>query len=356
MKRILWEGKRGRTSLRPFRPFVNLGYLHNVGRKDVHTARYLCLNNDKRTLNKLANLKNIHLKKNTCTGKMEIFIDDSILLTNGKNVLSFESFDLCFLIKHELLRNREKMDLQKMPLTLTANNLVDFLEGAVPQGEDKMHTKEEDKKVHFQQQRAIMENKIFENFQNDLILYQNGQPNMMDRVKKGGESQTIDLPKSLNYVENYKIKNLTEEENNVYNKYISIFENIHGVKLKRANHFETPVQDFHVEEKIKNLIKNMNSSGIFLFYKCTQILNSFVFSYLFLHGYIGYKDVYRCCNLESIYQFFKWGYVYDVHGAKDAGALLALSSLRVFEALLRREEVMKIDQSEWLIKMANQNG
>ncbi|GAB65463.1 hypothetical protein PCYB_061950, partial [Plasmodium cynomolgi strain B] len=335
MKRILWGGKRGRTP--PFRPFVNLGYSRKLGKNDMHTGRYLCLNNDKRTLNKFANLEKIHLKKNTCTGKVEIFIDDLILLTNGKNVLSFESFDLCFLIKDELLRNREKMDLQKMPLTLMANNLVDFLEGKVPQGGDT-HMKEEDKGSYFQSQRTIMENKIFENFQNDLILYQNGDPNIMDRVKKGGKyCQTIDLPKSLNYVENYKIKNLREEENNVYSKFISIFENIHGVKLRRANHFETPVQDLHVEEKIKNLIKNMNSSGIFLFYKCTQILNSFVFSYLFLHGHMGYKDVYRCCNLEYIYQFVKWGYVYDVHGARDAGALLALSSLRLFGALLRRE-------------------
>ncbi|EUD66231.1 hypothetical protein C922_03426 [Plasmodium inui San Antonio 1] len=333
MKRILWGGKRGRT---PFRPFIKLGYSHNLRKKDVHTARYLCLNSDKRTVNKFANLKSIHLKRNTCTGKVEIFIDDLILLTNGKNVLSFESLDLCFLIKYELLQNREKIDLKRMPLTLTANNLVDFQEGAVSQGEDTP-IKEEDKGSYFQQQRTIMENKIFENFQNDLILYQNGQTNMLDRVNKGGGSQTIDLPKSLNYVENYKIKNLREEENNVYTKFISIFENIHGVKLRRANHFETPVQDLHVEEKIKNLIKSMNSSGIFLFYKCTQILNSFVFSYLFLHGYMGYKEVYRCCNLEYIYQFSKWGYVYDVHGARDAGALLALSSLRLLGSLLRRE-------------------
>ncbi|KJP85985.1 hypothetical protein AK88_04394 [Plasmodium fragile] len=338
MKRILWAGKRGRTS---FRPFVHVGYSHTWGKNDMHTGRYLCLNNDKWTLNKFANLKNIHLKKNTCTGKVEIFIDDLILLTNGKNVLSFESFDLCFLIKYELLRNREKMDLQKMPVTLTANNLVDFLEGTIPQGRDT-HMKGEDKGNYFQEQRALMENKIFENFQNDLILYQNGHPNMLDRVKKGGEeSHTIDLPKSLNYVENYNIKNLREEENNVYTKFISIFENIHGVKLRRANHFETPVQDLDVEEKIKNMIKIMNSSGIFLFYKCTQILNSFVFSYLFLHGHMGYKEVYRCCNLEYIYQFFKWGYVYDVHGAKDAGALLALSSLRLVGALLRQEDAVK---------------
>ncbi|CAA9987147.1 conserved Plasmodium protein, unknown function [Plasmodium knowlesi strain H] len=335
MKRIiLWGANRGRTS---FRPFVNLGYSHNMCKKDMHTGRYLCLNNDKRTLNKFANLKNIHLKKNTCTGKVEIFIDDLILLTNGKNVLSFESFDLCFLIKYELLRNREKMDLQKMPLTLTANNFVDFLEGVIPPGGDDTHIKSKDKQIYFQEQRMIMENKIFENFQNDLILYQNGQPNMMDRVKKLGGSQTIDLPKSLNYVENYEINNLMEEENNVYTKFISIFENIHGVKLRRANHFETPVQDLCVQEKIKNLLKNMNSSDIFLFYKCTQILNSFVFSYLFLHGYIGYKDVYRCCNLEYIYQFFKWGYVYDVHGTKDAGALLALSSLSLVRVLLHQE-------------------
>ncbi|CAG9481500.1 unnamed protein product [Plasmodium vivax] len=328
MKRILWGGKGGRS---PFRQFPSWGHSHSLRKNDVHTGRHLRLNSDKWTVNKFANLRGIHLRKNTCTGKVEIFIDDSILLTNGGKVLSFESFDLCFLIKQELLRNREKMDLQKMPLTLMANNLVDFLEG------ENAHMEGENKGSHFQEQRSIMENKIFENFQNDLILYQNGQPNMMDEVKNGGGSQTIDLPKSLNYIENYKIKSLREEENIVYSKFISIFENIHGVKLRRANHFETPVQDLHVEEKIKNLIKNMNSSGIFLFYKCTQILSSFVFSYLFLHGHMGYKDVYRCCNLESIHQFVKWGYVYDVHGARDAGALLALSSLRLLGALLRRE-------------------
>lgn len=81
----------------------------------------------------------------------------------------------------------------------------------------------------------------------------------------------------------------------------------------------------------------MNNSEIFIFYKCTQILNSFIFSYLFLKGYINYKDVYRYCNLEYIYQFSKWGYVYDINIVKDSSSLLTLSSLMLITRAMNTE-------------------
>ncbi|GAW79954.1 hypothetical protein PGO_060980 [Plasmodium gonderi] len=342
---------------------------------------HICLNDDKQNLKRFANLEKIHLKKNACTKKVEIFIDDLILLTKRKNVFSFYSFDLCFLIKLEILRNKEKMNLRKMPITLSSNNMIDFVnlvhaceevafeeyspmekkiflketqlndthavnrckydnvgvevvEEHCYENKEKIQRKEGTMKPH-EMQRDLIENKLYENFKNDLIFYHTGDlMNSLDKVKKEDLTEKIDLPMSLNYIENYKILNLREEENNVYNKYIHLFEDMHNVKLIKAKHFETPEQDYHVQKKIKNIIKNMNNSELFLFYKCTQILNSFVFTYLFLNGHMDYKEAYRYSNLDYIYQFLKWGYVYDVNIYKDASALLTLSSLRLIRAVL----------------------
>ncbi|EUR71296.1 hypothetical protein PFAG_02938 [Plasmodium falciparum Santa Lucia] len=185
-----------------------------------------------------------------------------------------------------------------------------------------------------------MEKKIYENFINDLIFYTNNNEEHAFNMHKNSlhdlKKKTIHLPNCLNYINKYNINNnLYQEQKYIYNKFINLFEHIHNIKLNRANHFETPEQNFDVQEKIQKLIKNMNNSEIFLFYKCTQYLNSFIFTYLFLNRYINYKDVYRYCNLEYIYQFFKWGYVYDVNIMKDANTLLMLSSLRLINKMIQ---------------------
>ncbi|KAI4837892.1 ATP synthase mitochondrial F1 complex assembly factor 2 [Plasmodium brasilianum] len=359
---------------------------------------HICFNDNKQNLKKFANLKNIDLRKNEKTNKIEIFVDDKILLTNKKNVFALENYDLCFLIKLELLRNRKEMEILKMPLTLSVNNLIDFIN--LKEGEHKTlegsnykrelyHIEEEgepnkrtplqffeqgkvicrsknevgDEKMNigkrssnssnssnshgnieskaqirmnsFEIERILMENKIYEHFNNDLIFYGNNEINILDTHREKEDlEKNINLPSSLNYVENYKIKNLYKEENTVYNKFINIFERIHQVKLNIAKNFETPEQDQNVQKKMKNLIKNLNDSEVFIFYKCSQILHSFIFTYLFLNNYVDYKEAYRYCNLEYIYQYFKWGYVFDVNSEKDASTLLRLSSLRLINKII----------------------
>ncbi|CRG99114.1 conserved Plasmodium protein, unknown function [Plasmodium relictum] len=382
-------------------------------------SSYIWFTNNKQNLKKFCNLKNIDLKKNSHTNKIEIFIDDKILLTNSKNVFSLENFDLCFLIKLELLKNKNEMDILKMPLTLSSNNLIDFINSKKGNQtlekydyKDKnflkditnnvnylknfksdkvnynngngigineknkiedynikknssfskntyyedniyknnfcqnnltdIHCSNNDKNTYmfnyFETERTLIENKIYENFKNDLIFYSNNEKNMLNTDKKCLEN-SISLPSSLNYIENYKINNLYKEESDTFDMFIKMFEKMHEVKLNKAKNFETPIQNQNAQEKVQTLIKNMNDSEIFIFYKCTQILNSFIFTYLFLNNHLNYKEVYRYCNLEYIYQFFKWGYVFDVNIIKDSNALLMLSSLRLINKILKKKKV-----------------
>ncbi|SOV22976.1 conserved Plasmodium protein, unknown function [Plasmodium sp. DRC-Itaito] len=333
-----------------------------------YNSSYICFDENKENLKKFCNIKNIELRKNGHTNKTEIFIDDKLLLTNRKNVFSLKNEDLCLLIKLEILRNKNNMDVLKTPITLCVNNLIDFVNlkehKKIPKNYDKKNDNKGDNiydnyintqnnniiiqnNIHnnnkqdvdlFEIERNLMEKKIYENFINDLIFYINNyeqhdfnmHKNSLHDIKK-----TIHLPNCLNYINKYHINNLYQEQKYTYNKFINLFERIHNIKLNIASHFETPEQNLDVQEKMQKLIKNMNNSEIFLFYKCTQYLNSFIFTYLFLNRYINYKDVYRYCNLEYIYQFFKWGYVYDVNIMKDANTLLMLSSLRLINKMMQ---------------------
>ncbi|KOB88252.1 hypothetical protein PFDG_00689 [Plasmodium falciparum Dd2] len=398
-----------------------------------YNSSYICFDENKQNLKKFCNIKNIELRKNVHTNKTEIFIDDKILLTNRKNVFSLKNEDLCLLIKLEILRNKNNMDVLKTPITLCVNNLIDFVNlkehNMLPKNYDHKYNNKGDNKYNnkgdnkynnkgdseynkcdseynkcdseynkcdseynkcdseynkcdseynnkgdnkynnkdyseynkgdhfnyhnyinnnnkerilyfFEIERTLMEKKIYENFINDLIFYTNNNEEHAFNMHKNSlhdlKKKTIHLPNCLNYINKYNINNnLYQEQKYIYNKFINLFEHIHNIKLNRANHFETPEQNFDVQEKIQKLIKNMNNSEIFLFYKCTQYLNSFIFTYLFLNRYINYKDVYRYCNLEYIYQFFKWGYVYDVNIMKDANTLLMLSSLRLINKMIQ---------------------
>lgn len=347
-----------------------------------YNSSYICFDENKQNLKKFCNIKNIELRKNVHTNKTEIFIDDKILLTNRKNVFSLKNEDLCLLIKLEILRNKNNMDVLKTPITLCVNNLIDFVNlkehNMLPKNYDHKYNNKGDNKYNnkgdnkynnkdyseynkgdhfnyhnyinnnnkerilyfFEIERTLMEKKIYENFINDLIFYTNNNEEHAFNMHKNSlhdlKKKTIHLPNCLNYINKYNINNnLYQEQKYIYNKFINLFEHIHTIKLNRANHFETPEQNFDVQEKIQKLIKNMNNSEIFLFYKCTQYLNSFIFTYLFLNRYINYKDVYRYCNLEYIYQFFKWGYVYDVNIMKDANTLLMLSSLRLINKMIQ---------------------
>ncbi|SOV77237.1 conserved Plasmodium protein, unknown function [Plasmodium sp. gorilla clade G3] len=386
-----------------------------------YNSSYICFDENKQNLKKFCNIKNIELRKNVHTNKTEIFIDDKILLTNRKNVFSLKNEDLCLLIKLEILRNKNNMDVLKTPITLCVNNLIDFVnlkeQNMLPKNYDNKYDNKGDNKYDnkgdniydnksdniydnkgdniydnksdyiydnkgdyiydnksdyiydnkgdniydnksdhsnyhdyinnnkkerivyfFEIERTLMEKKIYENFINDLIFYINNNEQHAFNMHKNSLhdiKKTIHLPNCLNYINKYHINNLYEEQKYIYNKFINLFERIHNIKLNIANHFETPEQNFDVQEKIQKLIKNMNNSEIFLFYKCTQYLNSFIFTYLFLNRYINYKDVYRYCNLEYIYQFFKWGYVYDVNIMKDANTLLMLSSLRLINKMMQ---------------------
>ncbi|SCL99293.1 conserved Plasmodium protein, unknown function [Plasmodium chabaudi chabaudi] len=355
-----------------------------------NNSSFICFGEGKYNLKKFENLKKIDLKKNESINKVEIFIDGKKLLTNNKNVFAVQNMDLAFLVKLELLRNSKEMNILKMPLTLFMNNLIDFINPKEGIGvktksmntiqtennnnyqinnlekEEKStthhHVNNVDKELdncrngteefssnfsncnnkertHFDIQRALIEKNIYDHFKTDLIFYRSDEINSFGTEKKKfmDLENSINLPNSVNYLENYKIKNLREEENNIYNKFMNMFENIHKIKLNSAKNFETPEQDEHVHKTIQNLIKNMNNSEIFIFYKCTQILNSFIFSYLFLKGYINYKDVYRYCNLEYIYQFSKWGYVYDINSVKDSSSLLTLSSLMLIMRAINTE-------------------
>ncbi|SPJ10663.1 conserved Plasmodium protein, unknown function [Plasmodium sp. DRC-Itaito] len=321
-----------------------------------YNSSYICFDENKQNLKKFCNIKNIELRKNVHTNKTEIFIDDKVLLTNRKNVFSLKSEDLCLLIKLEILRNKSNMDVLKTPITLCVNNLIDFInlkeQNLLPKNYDNKYdnkgdhfnyhnyinnNKKERILYFFEKERTLMEKKIYENFINDLIFYINNNEEHAFNMHKNSLhdiKKTIHLPNCLNYINKYHINNLYEEQKYIYNKFINLFERIHNIKLNTANHFETPEQNFDVQEKIQKLIKNMNNSEIFLFYKCTQYLNSFIFTYLFLNRYINYKDVYRYCNLEYIYQFFKWGYVYDVNIMKDANTLLMLSTLRLINKMI----------------------
>ncbi|ETB58951.1 hypothetical protein YYC_03700 [Plasmodium yoelii 17X] len=355
-----------------------------------NNSSFICFGEGKYNLKKFENLKKIDLKKNENINKIEIFIDGKKLLTNNKNVFAVQNMDLAFLVKLELLRNSKEMNILKMPLTLFMNNLIDFINPKEGIGvktknmntiqtennnnyqinnlekEEKNNTHNHVNNVgkdldncknetgefltkfsnynikgmsHFDIQRALIEKNIYDHFKTDLIFYRSDEINSFGTEKKKimDLENPINLPNSVNYLENYKIKNLREEENNIYNKFMNIFEDIHKIKLNSAKNFETPEQDEHVHKTIQNLIKNMNNSEIFIFYKCTQILNSFIFSYLFLKGYINYKDVYRYCNLEYIYQFSKWGYVYDINIIKDSSSLLTLSSLMLIMRAINTE-------------------
>ncbi|SCM02864.1 conserved Plasmodium protein, unknown function [Plasmodium chabaudi adami] len=355
-----------------------------------NNSSFICFGEGKYNLKKFENLKKIDLKKNESINKVEIFIDGKKLLTNNKNVFAVQNMDLAFLVKLELLRNSKEMNILKMPLTLFMNNLIDFINPKEGIGvktksmntiqtensnnyqinnlekEEKSsthhHVNNVDKdldncqngteeflsnfsncnikeRTHFDIQRALIEKNIYDHFKTDLIFYRSDEINSFGTEKKKfmDLENSINLPNSVNYLENYKIKNLREEENNIYNKFMNMFEDIHKIKLNSAKNFETPEQDEHVHKTIQNLIKNMNNSEIFIFYKCTQILNSFIFSYLFLKGYINYKDVYRYCNLEYIYQFSKWGYVYDINSVKDSSSLLTLSSLMLIMRAINTE-------------------
>ncbi|SCM07580.1 conserved Plasmodium protein, unknown function [Plasmodium chabaudi adami] len=355
-----------------------------------NNSSFICFGEGKYNLKKFENLKKIDLKKNESINKVEIFIDGKKLLTNNKNVFAVQNMDLAFLVKLELLRNSKEMNILKMPLTLFMNNLIDFINPKEGIGvktksmntiqtensnnyqinnlekEEKSsthhHVNNVDKdldncqngteeflsnfsncnikeRTHFDIQRALIEKNIYDHFKTDLIFYRSDEINSFGTEKKKfmDLENSINLPNSVNYLENYKIKNLREEENNIYNKFMNMFEDIHKIKLNSAKNFETPEQDEHVHKTIQNLIKNMNNSEIFIFYKCTKILNSFIFSYLFLKGYINYKDVYRYCNLEYIYQFSKWGYVYDINSVKDSSSLLTLSSLMLIMRAINTE-------------------
>ncbi|EUR71297.1 hypothetical protein PFBG_03024 [Plasmodium falciparum 7G8] len=92
-----------------------------------YNSSYICFDENKQNLKKFCNIKNIELRKNVHTNKTEIFIDDKILLTNRKNVFSLKNEDLCLLIKLEILRNKNNMDVLKTPITLCVNNLIDFV-------------------------------------------------------------------------------------------------------------------------------------------------------------------------------------------------------------------------------------
>ncbi|CAD2086938.1 ATP synthase mitochondrial F1 complex assembly factor 2, putative [Plasmodium vinckei lentum] len=355
-----------------------------------NNSSFICFGEGKYNLKKFENLKKIDLKKDENINKIEIFIDGKKLLTNNKNVFAVQNMDLAFLVKLELLRNSKEMNILKMPLTLFMNNLIDFINpkeglGVKTKNMNTIQTehnnnyqinnleKEEKnsththvnnmgkdldncrndtgeflssfsncnikERTHFDIQRALIEKNIYDHFKTDLIFYRSDEINSFGTEKKKymDLENSINLPNSVNYLENYKIKNLREEENNIYNKFMNMFEDIHKIKLNSAKNFETPEQDEHVHKTIQNLIKNMNNSEIFIFYKCTQILNSFIFSYLFLKGYINYKDVYRYCNLEYIYQFSKWGYVYDINSIKDSSSLLTLSSLMLIMRAINTE-------------------
>ncbi|VWU52820.1 ATP synthase mitochondrial F1 complex assembly factor 2, putative [Hepatocystis sp. ex Piliocolobus tephrosceles] len=353
---------------------------------------YIHFNNDKQNLKKFANFNSVHLKKNEITNKTEIFINDKILLTNKKNVFALECYDLCFLIKLEFLRNRHELILSEMPLTVCANNLIDFLfmqkrgnydllnidsyeDRSIISNINNTNTEtEQDINNCLSIERLAVVNKVYQTFQTDLIFYQNketgmgmgmgmgmgtevgteegmgigmgtGTFNCELKKKKNSKDNTselfVNLPYSLNYIEIDKITNLQKEESNVYNKHIKLFEKIHQIKLNNAKNFEIPEQDINVQEKIKNLIKNMNSSELFIFYQCTQVLNSFIYTYLFLNGYINYKQVYRYCNLEYMYQFITWGYVYDINSVKDSNALLTLCSLYLVNKLINTQKNKK---------------
>lgn len=339
-----------------------------------NSSSFICFNNDVHTLKKLKNLKKVELRKSkegSSNEKIDIFIDDKKLLTHKKNDFSFEKYDLCFLIKLELLRNKNTMNLLHMPILITANNLIDFIhtEDTTKEPTHEEETKEKetvetyerkykgrnhyiekphhiiqdelDEKANLHEcktDRKIIESKLMEYFKNDLILYNNADKNELISDSSKRISKSIDLPSSLNYIGSYKIRNLYEEEKYVYDKYITLFEQIHQIKIQRATNFETPIQNKHTEGKIYEIIKNMKNSEIFIFYKCTQLLHSFIFTYLFLNGTLSYKEVYRYCNLEYVYQFSKWGYVYDINIMKDANALLTLSVLFLIDTILHTNQ------------------
>ncbi|KNC37237.1 hypothetical protein PFLG_02373 [Plasmodium falciparum RAJ116] len=342
-----------------------------------YNSSYICFDENKQNLKKFCNIKNIELRKNVHTNKTEIFIDDKILLTNRKNVFSLKNEDLCLLIKLEILRNKNNMDVLKTPITLCVNNLIDFVNlkehNMLPKNYDHKYNNKGDNKYNnkgdnkynnkgdseynkcdseynkcdseynkcdseynkcdseynkcdseynnkgdnkynnkdyseynkgdhfnyhnyinnnnkerilyfFEIERTLMEKKIYENFINDLIFYTNNNEEHAFNMHKNSlhdlKKKTIHLPNCLNYINKYNINNnLYQEQKYIYNKFINLFEHIHNIKLNRANHFETPEQNF---------------------------------------DYINYKDVYRYWNLGIYISIFLMGDM-DIDGNYNGG-------------------------------------